>query len=174
VRGRARQKLSPASIHAYVQTSLARIVGDWAKSRDAGAVGSEWRVRILPAGSNERRPLTPDVAFFSNERLATISRRASKDVQFPPLAPDIAFEVISESDERADVEAKRRDYLLAGSVRVVEIYPEHRMLRAWSSAADSDVVDARGTYTDSSFPGLEIRVADLFASYDEFLAKLGD
>ncbi len=53
----------------------------------------------------------------------SISRRSQRDVQYPPLAPALVFEVISESDEAADIEAKRRDYLAAGSLCVVEVYP---------------------------------------------------
>ena len=109
VRDRALQKVSPASPHSFVQSAILRIVDHWCSERQIGCVGPEWRVRILPEGSDERRPLTPDVAYFSFERLATIHGASERDRAFPPLAPDIAFEVSSESDERADVEAKRKD-----------------------------------------------------------------
>ena len=64
VRGRARQKMSPASVHSFVQAALLRIVGSWAREHGSGQVGPEWRVRILPAGSIERRPLTRDRRVF--------------------------------------------------------------------------------------------------------------
>jgi len=102
-------KVSPASPHSFVQSAILRIVDHWCSERQIGCVGPEWRVRILPEGSDERRPLTPDVAYFSFERLATIHGASERDRAFPPLAPDIAFEVTSESDVRADVEAKRKD-----------------------------------------------------------------
>ncbi len=174
VRGRALQKSCPASIHSFVQGALLRIVGNWARDHDAGQVGAEWRVRILPLGSLERRPLTPDVAFFSRAGLATISRKIGNDVQYPPLAPDIAFEVISESDETADIEAKRADYLSAGSICVIELYPAARELRAWRTPAAAATIGRAGVWTDESFPGLVIAVADLFEEYDAFLATLGD
>ncbi len=141
---------------------------------NSGEVGPEWRVRILPAGSLEHRPLTPDVAFFSNEWLATISGSSAKDAEYPTLAPDIAFEVISESDEKADIEAERADYLNAGAFCVVEVYAASRELRAWKAPDSLVTAASTQTWTDESFPGLAIHVADLFLQYDTFIRKLGD
>ncbi len=173
VRGRALQKASPATIHAFVQSALLKILDTWVAEYRTGWVKTEWRVRILPAGSNERRPLTPDVAFISTEQLRDISRRSQRDVQYPPLAPALVFEVISDSDEPADVQAKRRDYLAAGSLCVVEVYPT-RTLVAWSSPTSSIQINATGRWSDPRFPGLEIGVPDLFAEYERFLEDLGD
>ena len=174
VRGRALQKMSPASIHSFVQGALLRIVSAWAYAYQAGRVGPEWRVRILPAGSIERRPLTPDVAFFSKVQLAAISRSDERDVAYPPFAPEIAFEVISKTDESADIEAKRADYLSAGAQRVIEVYSASRELRAWRSPFEAIAVGIAGTWTDAAYPGLAIAVADLFEEYDAYIADLGE
>jgi len=174
VRGRAVQKVSPASLHSFVQSALLEIVRTWARRRHAGYVGAGWRVRILPKGSDERRPLTPDVAYFSRESLATIRGGSERDFAFPPLAPDIAFEVISDTDERADIEAKRRDYLGAGSLRVIEVYPQRSELLAWHSPTECVTVRVGNVWTDATFPDLPIRVADLFAEYDEYLSEVRD
>lgn len=63
---------------------------------------------ILLQGSDERRPLIPDVAYFAPERLTTIQGGSERDRAFPPLASNIAFEVVSDTDECADIEAKGR------------------------------------------------------------------
>jgi len=174
VRGRAVQKMSPASLHSFVQSALLEIVRAWARAQRVGYVGAEWRVRILPEGSDERRPLTPDVAYFSRESLVTIRGGSERDHAFPPLAPDIAFEVVSDTDERADIEAKRGDYLGAGSLRVVEVYPQRRALLAWHSPTSCVTARVADTWTDTAFPDLAIRVADLFVEYDQYLGEVSD
>jgi Uma2 family endonuclease len=174
VRGRALQKMSPATVHSFVQKALVRIMSTWAEAHKAGQVGPEWRVRILPEGSTERRPLTPDVAFFTKAQLATISRQDDRDVAYPPFAPEIAFEVISKLDESADIKAKRLDYLSAGTRRVVEVYPTTREMRVWISPDESFAFAVGSTWTDAAYPGLTIRVADLFEDYDAYLADLGE
>jgi Uma2 family endonuclease len=174
VRGRALQKMSPASIHSFVQKALVRIVSAWASSQKTGQVGPEWRVRILPAGSIERRPLTPDVAFFTKAQLATISRNDDRDVAYPPFAPEIAFEVISNTDESADIEEKRGNYLTAGSRRVVEVYPATREMRVWISSTESSAFSGDAIWSDASYPGLSIRVMELFEDYDAFIDDLGE
>ncbi len=172
VRGRALQKVSPATLHSFVQKALIRIVGAWADDRQVGYVGPEWRVRILPAESDERRPLTPDVAYFSRDRLATIRGGSERDRAFPPLAPDIAFEVISDSDERADIEAKRNDYLSAGALCGIEVYSNRRELLAWRTPSASNRLRAEDTWTDEAFPGLAIPVALLFSEYDRYVGDV--
>ncbi len=174
VRHRALQKMSPASPHSFVQGALLDIVRAWTRKQHSGFAGPEWRVRILPEGSDVRRPPTPDVAYFSEERLAAIRGGSERDRAFPPLAPDIAFEVISESDERADIEAKRHDYLSAGALRVVEIYPSRRELLAWRAPGECSKAGAGDTWTDEAFPGLAIPLADLFDEYDRFLRATTD
>ncbi|MFY9630380.1 MAG: Uma2 family endonuclease, partial [Candidatus Cybelea sp.] len=72
-------------------------------------VGPEWRFRIAPPGE-VRRPLVPDVAYVSNERLRPLN---DEEVETPPLAPDVAVEILSPGDRRADLEDKIGVYLRA-------------------------------------------------------------
>jgi Uma2 family endonuclease len=163
--------MSPATVHSFVQAALLAIVKKWAAATNSGVAGAEWRVRILPEGSNERRPHTPDVAYFAHRQFESISRSSPTDVQYPPFAPAIAFEVISESDEPADIKAKRENYLGSGSLRVVEVYISRKLL-AWSSPAKFVTVTSRETWTDDAFPGLSIDVDALFEEYDQFVSRL--
>ncbi|HEY1868265.1 MAG TPA: Uma2 family endonuclease, partial [Candidatus Cybelea sp.] len=79
VRGRALQKVSPQRDHSLLQLQVAMRLSLWGKGR--GEVGTEWRFRVAPPGG-VRRPLVPDVAYISNERLRPLS---DEELQIPPL-----------------------------------------------------------------------------------------
>ena len=86
-----------------------------------------------------RRPLVPDVAYVSNERLRPLSY---EEPQVPPLSPDVAVEILSPDDRRIDIDDKISTYLRAGSSLVI-------------------VVDA---IEHASLPGFRYSVADLFGA----------
>jgi Uma2 family endonuclease len=85
--GRAVQKMSPRWTHARLQAWFARRLLEWEDGH--GQSATEWRFRIAPP--NEiRRPLVPDIAFVSNERLRDLD---DSDLELPPFAPDVAVEI---------------------------------------------------------------------------------
>jgi Uma2 family endonuclease len=122
VRGRALQKMSPQRDHSRLQIALAMQLDHWAAQR--GEVGPEWRFRVAPPGEI-RRPLVPDVAYVSNERLRPLSY---EELQVPPLSPDVAVEILSPDDRRADVDDKIDTYLRAGSALVIVVDPSERIV----------------------------------------------
>src|SRR5215471_17919752 len=113
VRGRALQKVSPQRDHARLQLALGIALDRWAAGR--GEVGPEWRFRVAPPGE-VRRPLVPDVAYVSNERLRPLT---DAELEIPPLAPDVAVEILSPDDRRIDLDDKIDVYLRAGSSLVI-------------------------------------------------------
>ena len=120
VRGRALQKVSPRRTHSRLQGALMMRLDDWAKGR--GEVGPEWRFRVAPPGE-VRRPLVPDVAYVSNARLRPLS---DSEIEVPPLAPDVAVEILSPDDRRIDVDDNIDVYLRAGSSLVIVVDPQQR------------------------------------------------
>jgi len=86
VRGRALQKVSPQRTHSRLQGALTMRLDRWAAGR--GEVGPEWRFRVAPPGE-VRRPLVPDVAYVSNERIRPLG---DDELEVPPLAPDVTVE----------------------------------------------------------------------------------
>ncbi len=80
------------------------------------------------------------------------------------IMPDLAVEVISPSNEAADIRLKIRQLLEAGASMIWIVYPDLRIV---------DVHTASGVFTLESedtlsggdvLPGFEIRVADIFPS----------
>jgi Uma2 family endonuclease len=156
VRGRPLQKVSPQRTHSRLQGALNTELGRWATGR--GEVGPEWRFRIAPPGEI-RRPLVPDVSYVSNERLRPLS---DEEIEIPPLAPDVAVEILSPDDRRADVDDKIDVYLRGGSSLVIVVDPMHRVVELHDRAQILRLDETRAI-EHSALPGFSYPVSDLFA-----------
>jgi len=127
VNGRALQKMSPKRWHALAQTEFAAALLRWARSRGAGMVGTEWRFHVMPEGE-ERRPLVPDVAFLSYERMPYKEQERTEE---PQISPDAVVEVRSPGDLRADIDEKIRVYLKSGTAVVFFADPKKRSVTVY-------------------------------------------
>ncbi len=157
--GRAVPKVSPKRRHALLQWRIAAMVARLAGDR--GDVGTEWRFWI----SGDAEPpttLVPDVAFVARERMAALGPEAREQ---PPFAPDLAVEVRSPSDRVADVEWKARAYLAGGSRAVLDVIPEAREVRAYTSAGAATLRTGE-RYTCATLPWLAFDVDELFAGIE--------
>jgi Uma2 family endonuclease len=154
--GRALQKVSPQRTHSRLQGAMTMRLDRWAAGR--GEVGPEWRFRVAPPGE-VRRPLVPDVAYVSNERLRPLE---GADLEVPPLAPDVAVEILSPDDRRADVDDKVGVYLRAGSSLVIVVDPMNRAVELHDHAraaylSEGDPIEHR------VLPGFSYPVSELFS-----------
>ena len=156
VRGRPLQKVSPQRDHSRLQGALTTELGRWAASR--GEVGPEWRFRVAPPGE-VRRPLVPDVAYVSNERLRPLS---DEEIQLPPLAPDVVVEILSPDDRRIDVDDKIDVYLRAGSSLVIVVDPQQRVVELHDLAMTA-CLDETSVIEHPALPEFSYPVRDLFA-----------
>lgn len=156
VRGRALQKVSPKRTHSRLQGALTIALTNWAAGR--GEAGPEWRFRVAPPGE-VRRPLVPDVAYVSNERLRPLS---DFEIELPPLAPDVAVEILSPGDRRIDLDDKVAVYLRAGSSLVIVVDPKQRLVELHDCATTA-YVDESGVIEHLSLPGFSYSVRELFA-----------
>lgn len=155
VRGRALQKVSPQRDHSLLQVELAMQFKLWAKAR--GEVGTEWRFRVAPPGA-VRRPLVPDIAYISNDRLRPLS---DEEMQMPPLAPDVAVEILSPDDRRPDVDDKIRTYLRAGSSLVMVVDPKRRVVEL-HDPHKTGYADETAAIEHPTLPGFRYPVHELF------------
>lgn len=157
--GEAVQKVSPKRRHALVQLAIGAILDAWGGER--GDVGTEWRFRLAPP-AEVRRPLIPDVAYFSYARMGD---RDVEALDAPDIAPDVAVEVLSPDDRRDHVAEKRRVYLACGTQLVLEIDPFARRIDAWD--ADGTRETSTGpVFSPKRYPDLAIRFDALFAKLD--------
>jgi Uma2 family endonuclease len=157
VRGRPLQKVSPRRTHSLLQAHLTVPFTRWAAGR--GEVGTEWRFRVAPPGEI-RRPLVPDLAYISNDRLRPLG---AEELEVPPLAPDVAVEILSPDDRRADVDDKIGTYLRAGSSLVIIVDPMRRDVELHDQHG-IERLDETGTIAHLALPGFSYPVRDLFAA----------
>jgi Uma2 family endonuclease len=153
--GVVHEKVSPQRIHAKIELRIGRLLEDW--GGDRGDVGSEWRVYLA-----EGTTLVPDVAFFSNERLAPLSE---SEREKPPFAPDIAVEVRSPEDRERNIRRKTVLYLAHGARLVLDVDPFQRTVRVSNSKGEV-TLHARQTLQHHAFPDLQIPVSEIFAPLD--------
>jgi Uma2 family endonuclease len=157
--GRAVQKVSPFRDHARLQARFSALLDGWAAGR--GEVGTEWRFRIAPP-DEVRRPLVPDLAYVSNERLAGLE---GADLQAPPLAPDVAVEILSPSRVRRHVEHKIGVYLAAGSALVIVVDSRDRTVRLHDPRGVR-VLRGDDVIAHDALPGFTLPLPTLFAALD--------
>jgi Uma2 family endonuclease len=96
---------------SWLAHQIGVFLSNFAKPRKLGLVtGADGTIKLVPGLVR-----IPDVAFFSCERL---KGRMPPYPPIPHLVPDLAVEVLSESNTEEEMEEKLRDYLKAG-VRLV-------------------------------------------------------
>ena len=160
VGGRAIQKVSPKRRHALMQTAIASAMREWARGR--GDVGTEWRFRVSPPGEI-RRPLVPDVAFLSSQRKSGLK---GEDLEAPPLAPDIAVEILSPDDKKSIVDEKRRVYLASGVNLLIHVDPQRKRVEAYHADGTHEIVDTAIPYSAPEFPELVLPFGEFFEELD--------
>jgi Uma2 family endonuclease len=158
VNGRALQKVSPKRKHSIAQTRFAAALDSWTRRTRAGIAGTEWRFQVQPPGEDSR-PLVPDVAFLSYERLPYEVQQVT-DV--PIVAPDVVVEVLSPDDRSRDVEEKIRVYLAAGT-QVVFLVDTDREVVDVRDLQGQREIGRDATIVHPALPGFQLQVDDLFA-----------
>lgn len=157
VNGRILQKASPQRKHALAQTEFAAALLGWARATGAGDVGTEWEFRVQPPGE-ERRPLVPDVAFLSFDRIP-YEDEAAADI--PNVAPNAVVEILSPGDRTRDVEAKVRVYLLAGA-EVIFLVDTMRTCVIVVDARGRRTLSAADVVEHAALPGFSLAAKRLF------------
>jgi Uma2 family endonuclease len=156
VRGRPLQKVSPTYRHARLQSLMWLALDAWADGR--GRVGTEWRFRVVPPGEIIR-PLVPDVAYLSYDRLGP---EADDAAQVPLGAPSVAVEILSPDDRPHDVRDKVATYLRAGTDAVIIVDPKTETVRA-ECAAGVTRFGLDEMFRHQALPGFSLDVSDYFA-----------
>ena len=111
-----------------------------------------------------RQIVVPDVAFIRWERFA--NRQVPREQVFP-VAPDLAIEILSPGNTKAEMSRKLRDYFTAGVRLVWYIDPDSRTARAYTAEDDGIEFVPTGVLSAGDvLPGFELPLARLFAKLD--------
>lgn len=108
----------------------------------------------------------PDIAFLSNERRKLILDLLAA---YPAIGPDLAIEILSESNTPGEMLRKRREYFAAGTRLVWEIDLQQRCAFVYTDPENATrVSEAEFLDADAVVSGFKIRVGDAFADLDKF------
>lgn len=100
----------------------------------------------------------PDVSFVSSDRLPQTL------APVPSLAPDLAIEVLSESNTAGEMRQKLAEYFQSGTRLAWLVDPGTRSVSVYTTPDSSPSVVSEAGSLDGGvvLPGLTIRVADMF------------
>jgi Uma2 family endonuclease len=143
------------------ESMLAALIGnalcEWVMPRKLGIVTGEAGMMQLFPG----RVRIPDVAFIGRHQLP---KGHGKNQPIPALHPDIAVEVLSETNTRAEMKLKREDYFKAGTRLVWEVDPSARTVTVFTSPMESTTLRQTQHLTGGEvLPGFKFPLRKLFA-----------
>lgn len=139
---------------------LGGLLREFVNSRNLGVVsGPDGLMEILASLVRG-----PDVAFTSWER---IPEGHVPTEAVPRIVPDLAVEVLSVGNTFMEMSRKRHEYFHAGVRLVWMVDPRERTVAVYTTISDYVILDESQTLTGHDvLPGLEIRLADVFAELD--------
>jgi len=135
---------------------LAHLLEAYLEEHPLGIVlGADATLRLFPGVVR-----LPDVCFISWTHFPG-HRLPSEPI--PDLCPDLAVEVLSESNTRAEMERKRREYFAAGARLVWEVDPSTRTVEVFT-APDQSTKLAENQSLDGgdALPGFALSIREWF------------
>jgi Uma2 family endonuclease len=148
----------------YMESVLAMAIGEFlrrfVRKHKLGIVlGPDGTLEILPS-----QVRIPDVCFLSWDRFP--DGKLPK-TPIPAVAPDLAVEVLSESNTEGEMLRKLHDYFSAGVRLVWYVDPRPRTAAVYTSPEQCTVLDENGILTGGDvLPGFELPLRELFAEMD--------
>ena len=139
------------ALHELVKTKLFEILTEYRLQNKSGRAFAETQFTL-----RADRARIPDVAWVSQAKLAQIPR----ENRAIPIAPDIAIEVVSESEQPGDMEEKLRDYLQA-DVEVWQVFPSIGSITKWRRN-EGVRLEGNQVLLSERLPGLSLSVSDVF------------
>jgi Uma2 family endonuclease len=141
---------------SYLTIELIKLIGSFADAHDLGIVaGADGMIRLAPGLVR-----IPDISFVSWDRLH--GRRVPRD-PIARLVPDLAVEVLSESNTAAEMRRKVREYFTAGVRCVWLVDPESRTAVVYSDLGTSVTLHETDTLDGGqALPGFSLQLKDLF------------
>jgi Uma2 family endonuclease len=140
---------------------LIQLMGNHVSAHDLGIV-------LAPDGTLRLEPglvRIPDVAFFSWDQFPN---RTLPRAPIPDLAPDLAVEILSQSNTPREMERKLHDYFRAGAKLVWYVDPERRTATVYTAPDQSTVVAEDGVLDGGGvLPGFRLSLKDWFAQAGE-------
>lgn len=141
---------------ALLSATLIQVLGTYVEELESGILlGAKVPIRLAPGLIR-----LPDVAFVA------WSRFPNRELPREPildLAPDLAVEILSESNTSAEMERKRHEYFAAGVRLVWYVDPRTRTAEAYSSLHDCVELGTEGVLDGQDvIPGFRLSLEEWF------------
>jgi len=108
----------------------------------------------------------PDVSFVPKTRLVSLGFKPNEK-RFFPGAPDLAVEVLSENNTRAEIDARLKDFFGSGTRIAWVVDPELQHVEVCHSPASRQLVGSGGFLDgEQLLPGFSYPIAALFKEWD--------
>ncbi len=150
--------VSPSSsyVHNRIRDKLNFRLQSFVEQHRLGIVTCETDLQL--ATDTVRRP---DVAFIQAGRLQGVDLEQSP----LPVAPDLAFEIVSKNDRADDLMVKVEQYLHAGAQAVWLLYPKihlaHRYARGKLAPEVRDAAAGQNLEEPETLPGFSVPLSDI-------------
>ena len=142
---------------SYLAFSLIGLLWAYQRSHNIGVFGAPDAIMRLAAGTVR----LPDIHFTSWENLPADSAHLRPVVDYPP---DLAIEILSETDRPGALARKIRDYFAAGTQLVWIIDQDDRTATVYTDPDTFTILTAADTLDGGAvLPGFSLPLADLFA-----------
>jgi len=147
------QEVPTSAKHDQIVIWLGRVIGPYAD--DHGILtASQAGFRM-----SNRNVRCPDFGFTRYDRFPN----GEVPDGFVEFAPDLAVEIISPSEEPADMARKVAEYFASGARQVWHMFPETQTIKVFRSPADVATYQPDDTLDlNDLLPGFRRRVAELF------------
>jgi Uma2 family endonuclease len=147
---------------AFCESWLAFIIigffDDHLRAHDVGmCTAPDGVMKILPDVGR-----APDISFISWARLPG-RRPPPRSDKVPSVVPDLAVEVLSESNTPREMARKREEYFRAGVTLVWEIDPQTRSATVYTAVDEVQTVESNGTLDGGDvMPGFQLSLRAVF------------
>ncbi len=160
VRGWLVREPPPMELHGSLQARLGSFVLAFVERENLGLVVTETHYVLR---EDPRIVRCPDVAFVARARLEGDD---PQDTHFRRGAPDLAVEILSPSNRRAEVVEKVAEYLVAGARAVWVVDPRKHSVTVHRPGADSRVYRAEDELDGGEvLPGFRLPLSRLFDAF---------
>lgn len=151
-------RVAPAGFeHGDIALAIGAELRTFAKQQQLGRVVGAETGFILARDPDV--VLAPDAAFVRSDRLPPEGEREG----FLPLAPDLAVEVVSPSDNESHVNDKVMEYLDAGVQLIWIVYPRRHTVTVYTTDRRGRILTDDETLDGGDvLPGLQIPLTDIF------------
>ncbi|MEX2175360.1 MAG: Uma2 family endonuclease [Pirellulaceae bacterium] len=136
---------------------IASLLRNWVKPRKLGTIlGADGLLKLAPGLVR-----IPDVAYFAMEKFPTGRFPRAKIL---PLAPDLAVEVLSDSNTKKEMAEKLSDYFTAGARLVWYVDSKAQQVQVFTDPTHSQMVKV-DQFLDGGevLPGFALNLRELFA-----------